>query len=285
MNQEHGQHFLLELSAVQNDLPFSPALLPRLFRLTEEDGRSPLDAIATAIAEDQGLASRVLVMANSAFYGLQAQVGSIARAVTVLGLREVRVLILALGMRGLAARRTLPPDFDLTRYLEHQFAVALVAMALARKNRTMDADDAFTAGVLHDLGKLVTALYRPDDWLAQAALAAAEGLPWHEAETRHFGLDHGLIGSMVLRSWNLPEILTEPVNWHHAPEAAPGRREPGYVLCCADACAHLLYGDASLSEVLATSADALGMTADAALTAARGALADRDPALLTAALA
>ena len=60
----------------------------------------------------------------------------------------------------------------------------------------MAPDDAFTAGVLHDIGKLVTALYRPDDWLAQAALVAREGIPWHEAETRHFGLDHGLIGSM-----------------------------------------------------------------------------------------
>ena len=64
MNQEHGQRFLLELPAVQSDLPFSPALLPRLFRLTDEDGRSPLEAIAAAIAEDQGLSSRVLAMAG-----------------------------------------------------------------------------------------------------------------------------------------------------------------------------------------------------------------------------
>lgn len=286
MSQDKGQAFLLELPAVRNDLPFSPVLLDRLFRLTGEGGVSPLDVIAAAIAEDQGLSTRVLAMANSAFYGLQSQVGSVARAVAVLGLREVRGLVLALGMRGLAKRRPLPPGFDLARHLEHQLAVAQAAMALARRGLVMDPNDAFTAGLLHDLGKLITALYRPDDWLAQAALARAEDLPWHEAETRHFGLDHGLIGAMVLRSWNLPDSLTEPVNWHHAPQAAPGPQGPGFLIGCADACAHRLAADADRPPDLDPDALArLGLTEPAALDAVAEALADRDPAQLAAALA
>lgn len=285
MNQDRGQRFLLELPAVQNDLPFSPALLPRLFRLTDEDGDSPLAAIAAAIADDQGLSTRVLAMANSAFYGLQSQVASVARAVTVLGLREIRALILVLGMYGLAARRPLPPDFALAPYLEHQLAVAQVAQELARRSGAMDPDDAFTAGVLHDLGKLVTALYHPEDWLAEAALVAAENLPWHEAESRHFGLDHGLIGAMVLRSWNLPDSLTEPVNWHHAPESAPEPREPGYIIHCADACVHLLNHDPAPGIALETASLApRGLTDQIALESARTALAARDPALFAAAL-
>jgi putative nucleotidyltransferase with HDIG domain len=286
MNQGHGQRFLLELPAIRNDLPFSPALLGRLFRLTNEDGLSPLEAIAAAIAEDQGLSARVLAMANSAFYGLQSQVRSVARAVAVLGLREIRALILVLGMHGLAARHPLPAGFALPAYLEHQLAVALIAMALARASGAMDPDDAFTAGVLHDLGKLVTALYRPADWQAQAELVAAEALPWHEAEMRHFGLDHGLIGAMVLRSWNLPESLTEPVNWHHAPESAPGRPGPGYVIACADACARALTDDPAVGIVVdEAAATALGLTVATALDVSRRALASRNPSLFAAALA
>jgi putative nucleotidyltransferase with HDIG domain len=286
MNQGHGQRFLQELPAIQNDLPFSPALLERLFRLTDEHGLSPLEAIAAAISEDQGLSARVLAMANSAFYGLQSQVGSVARAVTVLGLREIRALVLALGMYGLAARHPLPAGFALTAHLEHQLAVAQTAMALARASGGMDADDAFTAGVLHDLGKLVTALYRPDDWLAQTALAQTEGLARHEAETRHFGLDHGLIGAMVLRAWNLPESLTEPVNWHHAPGLAPGSQKPGYVIGCADACARLLTDDPAPGiTVSETDLAVLGLTVDAALAVSREALSARNPALFAAALA
>ena len=117
-------------------------------------------------------------------------------------------------------------------------------------------------------------------------MAAREGLPWHEAETLHFGLDHGLIGAMVLKSWNLPETLTEPVNWHHAPEAAPGRREPGYVINCADACVRTLTGDQTAGIDLSdTVTAAIGLTMDAALAAVEAALATRNPALFAATLA
>ncbi|UJX40956.1 HDOD domain-containing protein [Desulfovibrio sp. JY] len=285
MNQERAQRFLLELPAVRDDLPFSPALLTRLFRLTEEDGASPLEAIAEAIAEDQGLSARVLGLANSAFYGLQAEVGNVARAVAVLGLREVRGLVLALGMRGLAAVRPLPPGFVLSPYLEHQLSVAVAAMELARETGVMDPDDAFTAGLLHDLGKLITALYRPDDWLAEAQLAAAQDLPWHEAEERHWGLDHGLIGAMVLASWNLPPRLTEPVNWHHAPDAAPENPGPCRLLGLADACVHERAGEPLPDgDVISPLAPGVGLRPDTAREATASALAARNPGLLAAAI-
>lgn len=286
MSQERGQRFLAALPTIQSELPFSPDLLARLFRLTDDQAASPLPAIVEAIAEDQGLSIRLLALANSAFYGLQSEVRSVGRAVAVLGLREVRVLVLALGMRGLAASRALPPGFGFVAYLEHQLAVAVAAMALARATGVMDPDDAFTAGVLHDLGKLLTALYRPDDWLAEQALVAAENIPWHEAEERHMGLDHGLIGAMALRSWNLPESLTEPVNWHHAPEAALGRPEPGRLLCLADACVRQVVA-ATEPGIAPTKAMALGigLSLPAALDLTAQALAARNPTLLAAALA
>ena len=279
MNQERGQKFLLELPAIQNDLPFSPTLLPRLFSLTGDEAASPLTLIAEAIAEDQGLSTRLLAMANSAFYGLQSQVGTVSRAVAVLGLREVRGMVLLLGMRGLAGARALPAGFALPPYLEHQTAVAVAAMALARETRAMDPDDAFTAGVLHDLGKLLTALYRPADWLAQAALAEAAGISWHEAEERHWGLDHGLIGAMVLRAWNLPECLTEPVNWHHVPHASPASRRQAGLIGLADACVRELAGEPQpgilMEAVLADSG--LPLSADAARNVTQTALDERDP--------
>ncbi|WP_428567409.1 MAG: HDOD domain-containing protein [Solidesulfovibrio sp. DCME] len=286
MSQESGQRFLLTLPAVQNDLPFSPVLLTRLFRLTGDDGLSPLDAIAAAVAEDQGLTTRLLALANSAYYGLQAQVGTVSRAVAVLGLREVRALVVALGMRGLADVRPLPPEFSPREFLEHQTAVAAAAMGLARASGVMEPDDAFTAGLLHDLGKLITALYRPGDWQAQAALAKAQAIAWHEAEERHWGLDHGLIGAMVLRSWNLPDSLTEPVNWHHAPQAAPGDARPCRLLGLADALArevtgHPEPGVAAQAPLL----HGLRLSRQEAFSAVETALASRDVASLAAALA
>jgi len=240
MNHERGQGFLLELPTLRLELPFSPVLLNKLFFQTGDGSMAPLDDIAETIAKDQGLTAKVLTLANSAFYGLQSEVRTVQRAVTVLGLNEIRTLILALGVRHIATAHILPKSFEIALYFEHQLAVGLAARELAPALGASDADNLFTAGVLHDLGKLITAQRRPSDWQAIEALTRDEALPFHQAEDRYWGLDHGLIGAMILRSWNLPSELTEPVNWHHAPTHAPSHRREALCLCTADAIIHHL---------------------------------------------
>ncbi|QLA15352.1 HDOD domain-containing protein [Desulfolutivibrio sulfoxidireducens] len=235
MNHERGQRFLLDLPSLRLDLPFSPILLEKLFTLTGEGSMAPPGDIADTLAKDQGLTAKILTMANSAFYGLQSEVRTVHRAVTVLGLNEIRTLVLALGVKHLAASHKLPPAFDVPAYFEHQLAVGLTAKELSPLLGVADADNLFTAGVLHDLGKLLTAQHRPDDWLAIESLCAAENILYHPAEERYWGLDHGLIGAMVLKSWNLPAELTEPVNWHHVPTHSPTHRREAITLCTADA--------------------------------------------------
>jgi len=131
MNQERGQGFLLELPTLRLELPFSPILLNKLFIQTGDGSMAPLEDIAETIGKDQGLTAKVLTMANSAFYGLQSEVRTVNRAVTVLGLNEVRTLILALGVRHIATLHPLPKGFDISAYFEHQLAVGLAAKELA----------------------------------------------------------------------------------------------------------------------------------------------------------
>ncbi|NMC49483.1 MAG: HDOD domain-containing protein [Desulfovibrio sp.] len=248
MNHENGQRFLLELPSLRLDLPFSPFLLEKLFTLTGEGSMAPADEIAETIAKDQGLTAKILALANSAFYGLQSEIHTVHRAVTVLGLNEIRTLVLALGVKHLAASHELPPSFDVPAYFEHQLAVGLTARELAPLLGVADAENLFTAGVLHDLGKLLTAQHRPDDWLAIEASCAAENIRYHPAEDRYWGLDHGLVGAMVLKSWNLPSELTEPVNWHHTPTHAPTHRREAIALCTADAMVRYLENPAIPSD-------------------------------------
>ena len=235
MSHERGQQFLLQLPSMRHDLPFSPTLFERLYRQTGDASHISLENLAETISQDQGLTAKALTLANSAYYGLQSEVRSISRAVAVLGLNEIRSLVLALGIGAIAKNPKIPKAFDITRYWKHQISVALAARDLARPMGAPDADSLFTAGVLHDFGKLLTALHRTSDWLAIEELRRAEGLPCYKAEQRHWGLDHGLIGGMVLKSWNIPEELCEPVNWHHAPTRAPAQRRQALVLCVADA--------------------------------------------------
>ena len=234
MSIERGQEFLLALPGIKHELPYSPELLRKLFSQTGEDSVSPLDEIAGTVSQDQGLTVKVLSLANSAFYGLQAEVKSVGRAISVLGLSEIRALVLALGVRALTRQPGFPKELDLTRYWEHQLRAALAARVLAHHLKA-DADNLFTAAMLHDLGKLLTALHRPDDWRAIDELVASQGISYSEAEETHWGLEHGLIGAMVLRSWDLPAELTEPVNWHHSPNHAPDFKQASLILCLADA--------------------------------------------------
>jgi len=248
MSLEQGQKFLGRLADTRHELPFSPRLLQRLFAQTQEGSVTSLEEIANTISPDQGLTTRLLAVANSAFYGLQSQVTSVHRAATVLGLKELRNIVLALGVQGLTKGRDLPDGFDLLGYWRHQLTVALTARLLAKETGQPDPDNLFTAGLLHDLGKMIVAMHAPGDWQAIAALIREKQLSFHKAEDAWWGIEHGVIGALVLKSWSLPADLYEPVNWHHAPLAAPDYRTQAKFLCLADMLSNLAAGTNRVSE-------------------------------------
>lgn len=238
-DQARGQAFLEELSGIRDELPFDPTLLRDLCAMTNEKSLAPMDKIAQAIQRDQSLTTRVLALANSAFYGLQAEVTSVARAVTLLGLKEIRNLVLVVGIQAIIQGRQIRGRMDLEGYWRHQLQTAQAAKVLAQK-MGLEPDLMFTAGLLHDLGKLLVALYRPEDWKMILEKAEAKQSPYPPIEDAHWGLEHGVIGAMALNYWNLPDILTEPVNWHHAPSLAPEHPDEALCVCLADALAHHL---------------------------------------------
>jgi len=238
MSQDKIQGFLKELPSMREDLPFSPEIFQTLFVQTGDNSMASLEDIGETLSKDQGLTARILSLANSAYYGLQAEVQSVPRAAAVLGLSEIRNIVLALGVNGLTKAYTLPEDFDLDGYWQHQFFVATVAKELSRMTEMGVPANLFTAGLLHDVGKLITALKRPDEWQAIQELAEADELAESEAEDEYWGLDHAVVGSLVLKSWDLPAALVEPVNWHHSPALAPDYSNTATLIGLANAVTH-----------------------------------------------
>ena len=241
MHSDDAKTFLVGLPDVRHDLPFSPGLMHKLFAQTGENSLASLNQVAETISKDQGLTAKILAVANSAFYGLQARVSTVQRAAAVLGLAEIRNIVVAFGIRALSRKFPLPKSFNLLDYWKHQFCVATVAKELARRAGSPDVANLFTAGLLHDLGKLITALYRPEDWQAMEDLAKVKNLPAHKAEDEYWGLDHGVIGSLVLKSWDFPPDLYEPVNWHHSPRLAGVFSGDAAMLGMADAIARRIF--------------------------------------------
>ena len=241
--QSRGQEFLAELVRLPQDLPYSPALLRDLFTMAGEKSLASLEAVGEAVSRDQGLTTRVLVLANSAFYGLQAQVTSVPRAMALLGIKEIRTLVLLVGVQSMVGARPLPPGFDYQAYWRHQLYTATCATKLCEIAAIPSPDILFTAGLLHDLGKLLAALLRPGDWSAIREASLSSGRPDHETEQEYWGLDHGLVGAMAMGSWNLPPSLSEPISWHHAPTLCAEFPREAKILCMADALTHELDAD------------------------------------------
>lgn len=196
-----------------------------------------VEAIATQIAKDQGLTARVLRVANSSFYGLQTKVGTINEAVVVLGFRAVRSMVLAVGMSG-TFRVEQCPGFDAAAYLRHGVGVALTARALAPLTRE-NADIAFTAGLLHDIGQLVLASAFPAQYSEVLAYRRRVDGFMVDAEREILGIDHAEVGGMLAETWHFPAGLREAACFHHRPGCAPAGSLANFIHV-ANATAHAL---------------------------------------------
>lgn len=242
---DRAQIFLATLSENCPELPFEPTLLPELFASTAENSVKSLTHIAGLVEKSQGLAARILRVANSAYYGMQTAVSSLPHAVRLLGLNEVRNIILQLGVTSVMRQLNFPKAFKFEELWEHQLRTANfakeIALAMPEKSfgRKISPDDIYAAGLLHDLGKTMLAANCPEDWSAVWDLASCEDISFFKAEEDYWGVDHAVAGARLLTFWGLPPTLTELVNWHHAPHLATEEFKTGaQVLAAANMLAH-----------------------------------------------
>lgn len=198
-------------------LPPLPTMMTDLLR---ELGSADADIgqLEERISRDPTLTTRLLRMANSAFYAPAAEVCSVGQALMILGLRTARNLVVATAMRAVMGARRSVPGLKAGGIFQHSIAVAVTASRLGRRvDRFAGLDEGlFVAGLLHDIGMVALA----ETYAAEhAALLQAGGLV-PEAERAVLGIDHVQVGRMVHEHWKLPAELLGPILHHHdRPEA------------------------------------------------------------------
>jgi len=208
------QQLRAEVIARKN-LPTIPAVLTRILQLVEADGSHGRDLIEV-IERDQVLTGKILRLANSAFFGQSRRVATIPRAVVLLGFSTVRNL--ALSVKVWDAMSAGIPRGRVETLWAHSVTTAVVTKALTARLRAGDPDEAFTAGLMHDVGRLVLAMkFREAYWQAVGEDASVE-----RAEAAAFGVDHAEVGSWMLEAWSLPPGIVEAVRLHHAETPRPG---------------------------------------------------------------
>jgi putative nucleotidyltransferase with HDIG domain len=211
------QQFRADVIA-RKSLPTIPPVLTGIIALIDDD-RAGAKKLVDLIERDQALTARLLRLANSAFFGQARKVSTIPRAVLLLGFSTVRNL--ALGVKVWDTLGTGVSRKELEALWAHSVQVAALARMIARQQRQTNPDEAFTTGLLHDVGQLVLALRFKDlYWETARKATSTEHLPGLEQST--LGVDHAEVGSWLLEAWNLPALMVEAVRRHHDPEARTG---------------------------------------------------------------
>jgi putative nucleotidyltransferase with HDIG domain len=200
-------------------LPTLPAIATKVISITKSP-RASMKDISEVISEDPSLAAAILRLANSALYGLRQQVDTLQFALIILGLREITNLVISVSVLRVFPKMPQKLEFDREYFWRHSAACAQFAKVLCGKLGIDLAAEAFTAGLVHDIGKIVLAQYFRTKFIQVIQLASDEKIPMLEAENRILGVGHTQIGSWLARKWDFPDRLVEAIALHHEPGAA-----------------------------------------------------------------
>ena len=218
------------------DLPSLPAVVMELLTCIDQDD-ADISVLAKKVSHDSALTAKTLRLANSSLYGLQVKVTTIQQAITFLGFQTTRNLITAAAVTGCFAEGRCQ-GFDDKAFWRHSIASAACCKVIARRVR-FNQDYAFTAGLLHDIGRLVLMSTYPAEYTAAMAYRRLHDSEVLDAEQAVMGVDHVQAGMALAEHWNFSETMRLAIAHHHDPDA-PGAGLLASIVHVANAIVHAL---------------------------------------------
>lgn len=214
------------------NLPTPPMVFHQIQKVIN-DPRVNATHVASILSEDPAMSVKVLRLTNSAFYGLAKEIESVRQAVVIIGFEAIKNLVLSASVLDMFQGKKVDQEFQ-NQFWRHSLATALVCRLLSRKVRSMgvvDGDAGFSAGLLHDVGKMIISCYMPaESALLAEARKAGDSRPDNELEQELFGFTHASIGSYLAEQWKIPHKLAEAIAYHHNPEDYPGHEPMAYLV-------------------------------------------------------
>jgi len=192
--------------------------LPAIFRLVSEqldDHGYSLEQIGNTLQNDPAITTRILKLVNSSYYGLPGQVTSVTLAVNLLGRERCKHVLIGSVLDGVFEDGE-NPAFSIQEFWQHSIKTALIARQLAGYTDGIEEPEAmFTAGLLHDIGKLLLIERFPEEMLAAEETMIRRRIDELSAEISQVGLTHTAVGEALMQHWGLPDILVECARYHH----------------------------------------------------------------------
>lgn len=200
-----------------------PALSPMTTQLLAKLARRDceVNALASLVENDALLSAQILKLANSAMFGRTCTVVSVHHAIAMLGMGVLRKFTLGSAISNIFARRKTAPTFSMTRFNLHSVATATLAELLCDELPVHNAEHAFVAGLLHDLGRLLLAVNLPSQFEGMLSChAISPDVPLQAFEQEFLGIDHAELSSVKVAHWELGHPIELAVRYHHEPELA-----------------------------------------------------------------
>jgi len=186
------------------------------------DPNSDIEDLVAIIETDQSMVVKILKLINSAYYGLGREVSSVRQACSLLGFQALRELIVAVGVSNVLGKKLKGYEFESGELWLHSIATGFCSRILAEKKNRELANDAYTAGLLHDVGKIILDPYVLERKNAFDDFMKDETKMVLDAEKSILGFDHAEIASDICRKWRIPENVILAMQYHHYPSLSKG---------------------------------------------------------------
>lgn len=192
------------------DLPTIPVVATKVMQLIESD-RATADELSKVVSGDPAVAARVLKISNSPFYGCQRKIQNLSTAIMMLGFNTLRSLVIT------ASVKQVYQPYGLVEKMlwEHSFGAGLAARMIAEQTKAAHEEEAFLAGLFHDIGKTIMNHIDRDKFRMVVERCYNELLPFIQVENEIYDFGHEDVGACVIRKWNFPDMLANAVQRHH----------------------------------------------------------------------
>lgn len=206
------------------DLPTLPTVMEKIVTLTNDPDVS-IARVEEAIATDPVISTKLLRIVNSAYFSFFREITSLRQAIVVLGLEATKNLVYGTSIISAFGRESKIKQFPLEGFWRYSVACGNISRTLASLLDYTFYEEAFLAGLVHNIGKLVIAKYRPEDFEKSIAKAMSDDIPLSEAEQEIIGFDHNEVGHQLAVRWRLPLLLDEIISFNERPAEAENFKE------------------------------------------------------------
>ncbi len=228
-----GKISLISLVNKVKNMPPLPQSITQILEITKDDKSSSRE-LAKVFERDPTLAVNILKLANLPAYGFTSKISTITQAVVCLGLETIKSIALTSSTHEMLNKEIPAYSLEEGMLWQHSISCATCARIIAERIKYKDNEEAYIAGLLLDIGKIILSSFAESEFNQVSERAEKNKIPFNAAEHEVLGFDHPQVGGRIIKKWNLPSALVEAVQYHHQPDKAEEHKKLAYIVHLAD---------------------------------------------------